>query len=334
MHLRSLLLLAAALIPTLAHGQVLVEQLPNQFTFVYADEGCSVCGPGEDQSLAENFVLASGADINQIVIWGVHDNSDPGDPNDFDVNVFEDQGGLPGAVLYQEFSMASSATPTGVLIGFGMEAEVEVTLTPSSPISLGSGTYWIEIYNDTSGVDGAWGWVTAFPDPAAGLDSYAFSTTAPAGTWFPDNYSSGGPNDSLSLRLVGDLPTGLGNSYCTGAPNSTGSGGVISAIGQQSLAANDLTLHVSDLPDQPGVFFYGTSPDSAPFGDGFRCVGFPVVRRNPPVPVSGGSASKAVDIPSAAIGIGPHYFQFWYRDPAAGASGFNLTNGLEILFIP
>ena len=28
------------------------------------------------------------------------------------------------------------------------------------------------------------------------------------------------------------------------------------------------------------------------------------------------------------------YFQFWYRDPQAGGSFFNLSNGLEAVFCP
>ena len=27
-------------------------------------------------------------------------------------------------------------------------------------------------------------------------------------------------------------------------------------------------------------------------------------------------------------------FQAWFRDPAAGGSGFNLSNGLELTFLP
>lgn len=29
-----------------------------------------------------------------------------------------------------------------------------------------------------------------------------------------------------------------------------------------------------------------------------------------------------------------HRFQAWYRDPAGGGAGFNLSDGLEVVFTP
>ena len=51
-----------------------------------------------------------------------------------------------------------------------------------------------------------------------------------------------------------------------------------------------------------------------------------------------GSASRAVDFttaPASSIAAGSSWsFQYWYRDPLAGGSGFNLSNGLRAAFHP
>ena len=41
--------------------------------------------------------------------------------------------------------------------------------------------------------------------------------------------------------------------------------------------------------------------------------------------------------PTTTMGIAPGstwYFQFWYRDPAMGAPGFNLSSALAVSFEP
>ena len=126
----------------------------------------------------------------------------------------------------------------------------------------------------------------------------------------------------------------LGQNYCVSTNNSTGVPAVISATGSPSVIGNELTLMASGLPDQPGLFFHGTSIAQVPFGDGFRCVGLPIVRLNPPVVASGGMVSVDVDLFQEGIGAGLRYFQFWYRDPAASGAGFNLSDGRAINFLP
>ena len=83
-----------------------------------------------------------------------------------------------------------------------------------------------------------------------------------------------------------------------------------------------------------------------PFGDGLRCVGAGALGtfRLDPVVLVGldGRAVRPVDLtaPPAAGGPGAIQpgsswsFQFWYRDPFAGGTGFNLSDGLTVLFCP
>ena len=74
------------------------------------------------------------------------------------------------------------------------------------------------------------------------------------------------------------------------------------------------------MPGQFALFFTGPEEIQVPFGDGFRCVGAGSVglfRLGPP------------QLPGER-----RSFQLWYRDPAAGGSGFNLSNGVTVTFCP
>jgi len=134
--------------------------------------------------------------------------------------------------------------------------------------------------------------------------------------------------------------TGLGNSYCSSAPNSVGAGAHIAGIGSYVITDEDFTLIAEGVPPSVfGLFFYGPNEIQAPFGDGFRCIGgqtqrlYPLARAN-----SFGSAARAIDLAtSPAVGqIVPSStwkFQLWYRDQAGpGGSGYNLTDGLSVSF--
>jgi len=145
---------------------------------------------------------------------------------------------------------------------------------------------------------------------------------------------------ALAISSWGD---GTSN-YCRTSPNSVGPGALISSTGSTSIAANDFTLIANGgVPLQIGLFYYGSTQIEVPFGDGFRCVGGSIARLNPPQPSDGfGDSWRWVDFTQPPANAGPNqitpgstwYFQFWYRDPAGGGSGFNLSNGLAASFSP
>lgn len=137
------------------------------------------------------------------------------------------------------------------------------------------------------------------------------------------------------------------SSYCISAPNSAGGGASITWFGTTSWLANDFGLSAGGaIPNEFGLFFYGPEMQQVPFGDGFLCVGggaTGIVRLNPPMLADPqGGMLRAVDftLPPADAGPGQILpgsvfdFQYWYRDPAAGASGFNLSNGMHAVFCP
>jgi len=129
----------------------------------------------------------------------------------------------------------------------------------------------------------------------------------------------------------------LGTNFCMSSANSTGSAAVISASGSESVAANDLVIDVSSVPNEPGIVYYGPNELlGLPFGNGTRCVGGSV-HRLPPMFAAGNTLTYAIDntnLPSGGdfVAGGTWKFQGWFRDPAAGGAGFDLSDGLSITF--
>lgn len=133
-------------------------------------------------------------------------------------------------------------------------------------------------------------------------------------------------------------------SYCTSTPNSSGQAALMSTDGWESVAASWFELRAAPLPPATtGIFYYGPQQVQVPFGNGFRCVGpgaLGVFRLPPAVSSAGGVLSTQVDFgdpPSAAGQITPGStwnFQAWFRDPAAGGAGFDLSDGLQVTFLP
>lgn len=128
-------------------------------------------------------------------------------------------------------------------------------------------------------------------------------------------------------------------SYGSSNVNSSGSAALIGAAGTASICAGDLSLTASQLPPNKTclAFFSDTQQlPCVPFGNGTRCVGGAVRR----MPAATSSAAGTLSIPfgaaqSALYGITENdtrYFQIWFRDPTAGGSNTNTTNGLEVVF--
>ncbi|MCB9915889.1 MAG: hypothetical protein H6828_12230 [Planctomycetes bacterium] len=139
----------------------------------------------------------------------------------------------------------------------------------------------------------------------------------------------------FTLNLAPDLYS----NFCLSTPNSTGSRAVITMSGSSSLTANDLALHAGPVPSgQPGLFFLGPQATQVPFGDGFRCIGTTLLTRLPVVAASSlGELGYAFDntATQASSYLVPGVtwaFQGWFRDPAAGGSGFNLSDAATVLF--
>jgi len=156
--------------------------------------------------------------------------------------------------------------------------------------------------------------------------------------WGIHEYRTNGWNTRVARFASSDAPS----TYCVAAPNSASAGGgQIGSLGTTSIAANDFQLTCSGLPSgQFGIYFYGLNQTQVAGGDGFICISSPVYRL-PIQPVVAGGITLAVDYnnlpanPAAQISAGSTWnFQLWYRDPAAGGTTYNFSNGLNATFFP
>jgi len=137
--------------------------------------------------------------------------------------------------------------------------------------------------------------------------------------------------DAGSVHVFG---TTLGEPHCTATPNSSGCPASVTALGQASVSANDLTLLATPVPDQPFIFFFGPNRIQVPFGNGFLCAGGGLTRILPPGAALGGVALRPVDLPGVRLVPGAHSFQCWFRDPAGGGSALNTSDAVEVVFVP
>lgn len=166
-------------------------------------------------------------------------------------------------------------------------------------------------------------------DPSSAFDDCGLNPTH--GTPRNDMGAHGGPM-ACEWRNVGHIIR-----LCNATPNSTGLPGRIEWVGSTNLAATPSLVASQLPPNTPGIFFYGVSHVQEPFGDGNRCVTGNVIRLPPAYSDASGVASLILDrasIPQlASLQPGDvRSFQYWYRNPAGGAAGFNLTDALEVFF--
>lgn len=137
------------------------------------------------------------------------------------------------------------------------------------------------------------------------------------------------------LTRVGPFP------FCEATENSSGSSAGIHAAGSTSFSANELVLQAGPAPaNTPGLFFFGLGQQEVPFGDGFLCVSGPQWRLGAAPTDANGFVVHPFDVHSpaaldAGLGAGSRvHFQYWFRDPAAGGTGFNTSRGLTLEFAP
>lgn len=154
----------------------------------------------------------------------------------------------------------------------------------------------------------------------------------------PDPYCEG---DGTNFTCPCSNPGTFGN----GCEHSANANGAKLASSDGHVVQGDTSrLIASQLPSgAPVLFFQGTAPAAAPFGDGYLCISGTITRlgvvfasgTQAEFPNGGpGSLASTGQVPS--IG-GIRYYQAWFRDSApffCTPSTFNLTNGLRIVWLP
>ena len=128
--------------------------------------------------------------------------------------------------------------------------------------------------------------------------------------------------------------------YCALSPNSVDPFGAQMAWqGSLRISQANFTLEtVSVPPNTLCMYIFGVNQAQTPFGNGYRCVGSPVLRLPPFNASPWGDALWSLDFatyPGSTItAAAPRHFQLWYRNAAAGGAGFNLSDGLRVSFCP
>jgi len=123
---------------------------------------------------------------------------------------------------------------------------------------------------------------------------------------------------------------------CFTSPNSVGPGAIIGYYGSRSVNTNDFNLLTSGLPPNGfGLYYYGQNEILTPFGNGYRCVGSPVTRLGVMQANTFGDAVHDLNLTGTQIDAGETWiFQYWYRNPAGGGAGFNLSDAIGVPFCP
>lgn len=153
---------------------VILNQAPDHYIAYISD-------PDFSQSVAENFIVSSTGNVTQIKIWGCYVSSNLVPATDsFTVIFHADSSGSPGAAISTQNNVPVVRQATGGFVAFGY-SEYLYTLTLATPVNLTPGTYWVEIYNNSTG--DFFAWESGTLDPANGISGFAGSDTVPGSSW-------------------------------------------------------------------------------------------------------------------------------------------------------
>ena len=150
-----------------------------------------------------------------------------------------------------------------------------------------------------------------------------------------------------ALVIVGGLGDSFGSTICPGAVNSLGVGAVLDISGSSTVADNDLTIEITNLP-LSSTGYAITSMDAnlitnpgGSFGD--LCIAGPTVGRFLGYVLNSGSTGEvsfspdltAFPTPMGTEAVMPgdtRYFQYWYRDSVFGFPVSNFSSAMRLTF--
>ncbi|MFT7484580.1 MAG: hypothetical protein ACI9F9_000420 [Candidatus Paceibacteria bacterium] len=249
-------------------------------------------------------------------------SNDYGGPPGF-VEVFERQAGSWQRTQHFESSVSYDGDRFGLSL-----AVSDGTLLVGAPGHPGTGAGAIHRFERSGGL---WQEVGTFTNEAA-------PNSMGRAVAIDGNAAIGSTLDYGGYTIFYSLGIADGGNYCTATVNSTGMSASISIEGCDSLSGNQLTLSASSVPPgSMGLFLFGPNRVQVPLDDGFRCVGTPFYRLSPLHSNAQGILTDVIDFSSPSanhVTPGTWYFQAYYRDLAAGASGANLSDGARVELMP
>ncbi len=165
-----------------------LTQAPNQFGLVFSDLHCPGGSETGVQYAADNFIVCEGdvQEIDSLRFWGAYLPVGVTDPDAFTV-VFRRNGadGSPGPII-ATYGPNPATTKQTTGIHFGEVDEYEYTIDLEPNISLGGGTYWIQLHNNTpDSAEGGWAWETGELDTTVGIFNAALAQETPPAVWLP-----------------------------------------------------------------------------------------------------------------------------------------------------
>jgi hypothetical protein len=152
---------AATAVLTLAVPATAAVTLFEQAPALVDGTAADASGFNPTRRTADNFSLAGGGQIQTVQWWGFYLPLDLGNPtslDDFTVTFYTNEGGLPGAVAYQE-NLFATAEATGEFVA-GVADQYLYTADLSQAFeALADETYFFSVTNNTGlGDEGTWGW--------------------------------------------------------------------------------------------------------------------------------------------------------------------------------
>lgn len=182
-------------------------------------------------------------------------------------------------------------------------------------------------------LDGAWTLTSIFQDDSP------FSVSRPTAALAGDEVIVGYSGGAASRAEVHDFRGGTASETCTAGPNSSGAVATLEARGSLRASDDALFLDATGLPaTTQGLLVYGPALGRQPLGNGNLCID-PVggLQRGHEVVVSNAAGRVLVDVD---LGVGAFdvsgddtlHFQLWFRDPAGGGAGFDLSSALSVTF--
>ncbi|MBV1929085.1 MAG: FG-GAP repeat protein [Gammaproteobacteria bacterium] len=183
-------------------------------------------------------------------------------------------------------------------------------------------------------VEGRWGLERVFAQPASVEGTSFGQAVAVSGDSLLASATSDDPHGAFSGSVQAYTIPRSYSSFCTPTATSLGEPARLFLTGPAQVDATGLELVVRPVPNQFGLVFLGDQTTNVPFGNGVRCVAGSLHRL---APLAAEQRELHIPFSPLAEGIMPgttQHLQAWFRDPAAGGAGFDLSDAITISFLP